>query len=295
MKLRAACAALLFVGGVASTAHAQSVTAESLIARNLAARGGEAALDGLKSIEFDGRMIANGDFELKYKEVRALLAGTRAASRTDLSVQGMDLVQGYDGDSGWKINPFAGRRDAERSSADDARGMADGSSITGALLGSRTDGSRVQYLGREDFDGTDAYKLKVTQKDGDEFTYWLDPDTFLEIKTAETRRIRGAQQTTNSELGDYEKVGGFYFPMSVETWTGDQSNQRNRLIIVSGSANPAVSPAMFAQPASPGAPAQAGGAPPDGSNKKQGGDLKAKEQPQTKDITDQPSSPPKGE
>ena len=51
----------------------------------------------------------------------------------------------------------------------------------------------VTYLGREDFDGTLAYKLKVTQKDGDEFVYWLDPDTYLEIKVDETRRIRGAR------------------------------------------------------------------------------------------------------
>ena len=56
----------------------------------------------------------------------------------------------------------------------------------------RSDGSKVTYLGREDFDGTLAYKLKVTQKDGDEFVYWLDPDTYLEIKVDETRRIRGA-------------------------------------------------------------------------------------------------------
>lgn len=63
-------------------------------------------------------------------------------------------------------------------SADEARAMADSSLIEGPLLASRLDGSRVDYLGREDFDGTLAYKLRVTQKDGDQFTYWLDPDTW---------------------------------------------------------------------------------------------------------------------
>jgi hypothetical protein len=65
--------------------------------------------------------------------------------------------------------------------------------IEGPLLASRHDGSRVQYP-REDFDGTLAYKLRITQKDGDEFIYWLDPDTYLEIKVDERRRICGADQ-----------------------------------------------------------------------------------------------------
>ena len=113
-------------------------------------------------------------------------------------------------------------------SADEARQLADAALIAGPLLASRTDGSKVQYLGREDFDGTLAYKLKVTQKDGDEFVYWLDPDTYLEIKVDETRRIRGAQQTTETELGDYEKVAGVYFPMSAESWREGHPNQRQR-------------------------------------------------------------------
>ncbi len=35
----------------------------------------------------------------------------------------------------------------------------------------------MTYLGREDFDGTNWYKLKVAQKDGDEFVYLIDPDS----------------------------------------------------------------------------------------------------------------------
>ncbi|HEX8841289.1 MAG TPA: hypothetical protein VF757_03215, partial [Sphingomicrobium sp.] len=218
MSIRMTLVALL-VGCAAVPAAAED--AQSLVAKNLEARGGAGALSALKSVSFDGRVIFPGDFELSYKEARARLA-SGAAGRTDLSLQGLDVVQSYDGQGAWKINPFQGRKDPERMSADEARQLADSALIDGPLLASRSDGSRVQYLGREDFDGTLAYKLKVTQKDGDEFTYWLDPDTMLEIKVDESRRIRGAQQTSETELGDYEKVGGVYFPMSIETWTQGQ-------------------------------------------------------------------------
>ncbi len=290
MRIRHALAALL-IGCAANPASAQD--AQSLIAKNLEARGGAAAIDAIKSISFQGRTIFPGDFELTFKSSQAHLASADAI-RLDLSLQGLDLVQSYDGHEAWRINPFQGRKDAERMSADDARQLADQALIEGPLLASRTDGSKVQYLGRDDFDGTLAYKLKVTQKDGDEFVYWLDPDTYLEIKVDETRRIRGAQQTNETELGDYEKVAGVYFPMSVESWSQGQPNQRQRTIIASGTANVPVDTAFFAEPEGPATPAKASGSPPDASNKPKG-------KPGTKpggakptDQTTPASSSPKG-
>jgi hypothetical protein len=278
------CFAVLLIGCAAVPAAAQD--AQSLVAKNLDARGGAAALAAIRNVSFEGRTIFPGDFEVTYKEARAR-AGTGAADRLDFGLQGLDIIQAYDGRGGaWKVNPLQGRKDPEKMSADEARQLADAASIEGPLLASRTDGSRVIYLGRDDFDGTLAYKLKVTQKDGDEFTYWLDPDTYLEIKVDETRRIRGAEQSTETELGDYEKIAGVYFPMSVESWTQGSPNQRQRTIIASGAANTNVPDSFFAEPAGPTTSAKAGGEPPDASNK-------TKQEPPAKKPV-KPSKPPKG-
>ena len=266
MTVRYCFAALLF-GCAAVSAGAQD--AQSLVAKNLEARGGAAALDAIKSVSFDGRVVFPGDFEVTYKETRAR-TGAGDADRVDFGLQGLDIIQAYDGHGGWKVNPLQGRKDAEKMSADEARALADEALIEGPLLAARKDGSRVDYLGREDFDGTNAYKLKVTQKDGDEFTYWLDPDTFLEIKVDETRKIRGAEQTTETELGDYEKVAGVYFPMSVESWTQGQPNQRQRTIIASGTANGTVAADYFAEPQTAVPPAKAVPGQPDVGNAKKG-------------------------
>jgi hypothetical protein len=275
---------------VAVPACAQEMTAQSLLDKNLEARGGADALAAIKSIRFDGKIIFPGGFELKYDETRARTGADGAASRMNATVQGLTYVQAYDGSAAWRINPFQGRKDPETMSADEARSVADEGLIDGVLQASRHDGSTIAYLGREDFDGTQAYKLKVTQKDGDQFTYLLDPDTFLEIKATETRRVRGAEQTTESELGDYEKVGGVYFPMSVDNWTQGQSNQRQRIIIETATANPPVTPDMFALPTAQAQPAKPGTPPPDASNKAQQPDQK---QPPA-DKQD-PSKPGKGE
>jgi len=281
------CLAALLVGCAAVPAAAQD--AQSLVARNLEARGGAAALDAIKNVSFEGRTIFPGDFEVTYKETHARLGPNEAAGRVDFGIQGLDITQAYDGHEGWRVNPLQGRKDAEKMSADEARALADAALVEGPLLAARTDGSRVDYLGREDFDGTNAYKLKVTQKDGDEFTYWLDPDTFLEIKIDETRKIRGAEQTTETELGDYEKVAGVYFPMSVESWPQGQDTQRQRTIIATGVANPQVAEDYFAEPGGPATPAKASAAPPDASNKPHG-KTAGKAKPPSKEP---PASPPK--
>lgn len=246
--MRVKTGAALAAAFVASAASAQ--TADELVAKYVEALGGASAIAALNSVQFEGEMRFPGDFKLTYKETRAK---EKNASKTEAALQGLTLVQAYDGASGWRINPFQGRRDAETMSADEARSVADSGSIGGPLVNAKTDGSAVTYLGREDFDGTDTYKLKVAQKDGDEFVYLLEPETMLPIKVTETRRIRGSQQVSEIELGDYEKVAGVYFPMSVESWQDGQSNQRQRISIAKAEANVPVAATMFAQPASPAA------------------------------------------
>lgn len=280
--------AALFIGCAAVPAGAQD--AQSLINKNLQARGGPAAIAAIRNVTFEGRTIYPGDFELAYKEIHARLPGT-VADRVDFTLQGLDIIQAYDGHDGWKVNPLEGRKDPEKMPADEARSLADAALIEGPLLASRSDGSKVAYLGREDFDGTLAYKLKVTQKDGDEFVYWLDPDTFLEIKVQETRRIRGAEQTNETELGDYEKVAGVYFPMSVETWPQGQESNRSRTIIASATANNQVPASYFSEPAGPKTPAKAMAGPPPDQGKPKGKPAGTKPSEQTTP----PSKPGKGE
>jgi hypothetical protein len=245
--------ACAFMSAPLASAQAAEPSAQELVAKNLEARGGANALRALRTIQFKGKIRFPGDFELDYVETRARGSASDAgAVRYDSTLQGLTLVQAYDGKAGWTINPFGGRRDAETMSADDARSLADSGLVDGPLHSAATNGSTVEYLGREDFDGTLAYKLRVSEKDGDSFVYLLDPGTYLEIAMTETRKVRGAEQVFEYELGDYEKVDGVYFPMSVASGQKG-SSQRQQVSIETASANVDVKPDYFAQPASPAA------------------------------------------
>lgn len=236
-------------------ASANAQTADDLIAKNLAARGGADKLAAIHAIVTSGELRFPGDFKLAYKETRMRLDPANAAVRVDASLQGLTVVQAYDGKDGWRINPFEGRKDAERMGADETRELADEGSIDGALLAAHIKGSQVDYLGREDIDGTEAYKLRVTQTDGTVFTYYLDPDALLEIKVIERRTIRGAEKETETDLGDYELVNGVYFPFSLASGPKDSADSDKQVITISSAqANTPVAPTLFAMPAAPAAP-----------------------------------------
>ncbi len=100
-------------------------------------------------------------------------------------------MQAWDGKDAWQISPFQGRKDPEKMSADDAKALADDAPIAGALIGAKERGDKIEYLGTEDVDGTDAHKLKVTRKNGDVEYVYLDPDHFLEIRIVTQRNVRG--------------------------------------------------------------------------------------------------------
>jgi hypothetical protein len=238
-------------------ASAYAQTADDLIAKNLAARGGADKLAAIHAIVTTGELRFPGDFKLAYKETRMRLdpATANCAVRVDAALQGLTVVQAYDGKDGWRINPFEGRKDAERMGADETRELADEGSIDGALLAARTKGAQVDYLGREDIDGTEAYKLRVSQADGTVYTYYLDPDAYLEIRIIERRSIRGAEKETETDLGDYEKVAGVYFPFSLASGPKDSADSDKQVITInSADANTAVPPTLFAMPAAPAQP-----------------------------------------
>jgi len=189
------------------------LTVDELVAKNIEAKGGLDALHAVRSLRLRGKMLVNqGQIEFAYVQTKR----RPGQVRSELMLQGMTLVQAYDGTEGWKISPFGGRKDPEKMSADDAKSLIEDAEIDGPLVDWEAKGSTVEYLGPEDVDGTLAHKLKVVRKNGDVSYVYLDPDHFLEIRILTQRLEQGAQVEVETDLGDYEKIAGVYFPFSVE-------------------------------------------------------------------------------
>jgi hypothetical protein len=184
------------------------ITADELVAKNLQARGGADKLRAITSMHTLGNLRLDGGLEAKTES----FAVAPDKYRQEFSLQGLTAVQSWDGTQGWAIDPFQGRRDPQKLSSDDIKELVQAADIAGPLLDAQKKGERIEYLGTEDIDGTDAHKLRVTYKNGDSRVIYLDPDQFLEIRVVDHRVIRGQEQVQTTNLGEYEKVDGVYFP-----------------------------------------------------------------------------------
>lgn len=231
-----------------ASASVQAMTADELVAKNLDARGGAAKLQAIKSLKSEGKLLVGGQFELAVVQYQKAPDSTRS----EASIQGLTAVQAWDGKEGWQISPFQGRKDPEKMSADDAKALADDAPISGQLLGWQERGSKLEYLGTEDVDGTAAHKLKVTLKNGDVEYVYLDPDHFLEIRVVTQRSVRGTLVESVTDYGDYEQVDGVYFPFSVATESRPDGNGQ-QLTIEHAEANVPIDDALFAFPTTQGA------------------------------------------
>ncbi len=206
--------ALVIVMAISASARAE--TLDQILARNLAARGGEAKLREIKTLRLTGRIVfGGGDFSIDAAWAQVQKRG--GLLRSEVTLQGLTAVNAYDAKEGWSMSPFGGRREAEKSSEDDARALAQQAEIDGPLVAWRDKGHKIEFLGTEDVDGTPALKLRVTRKDKDVQYIYLDPDSALEIRITTVRKVRGSEDITETDLGGYQQVAGVWFPFSIES------------------------------------------------------------------------------
>src|SRR3977135_448286 len=203
------------------------LTVDELVAKNVAAKGGADALRTLQSVRLTGKMLVNeGQIQLAYVETKK----RPGEVRSEATLQGMTAIEAYNGEQGWRISPFQGRKDPEKMSADDTKALMEEAESDGPLVDWKTKGSTVEYLGTEDVDGTLAHKLKVVRKNGDVSFVYLDPDHFLEIRIVTERVRHGAHEEVEMDLGDYEQAGGVFVPTSIEV--GRKGAQDKQMIVI---------------------------------------------------------------
>jgi hypothetical protein len=238
-----------------SLVHAASTQVlDDLVAKNAQARGGIAALHAMRSLTIRGKLLVNGG-ELELGFVQSIERPSNI--RVDMSIQGLTQVQAFNGTVGWQINPFQGRKDPERLSADDVKSLAETvADFDGSLVDWQKKGNKLEYLGTEDVDGTQAHKIKLTRQSGDTEYVYLDPDHFLEIRLLSQRTEHGVTIETETDLGDYEKIQGVYVPFSVD-FGRKGSTDRQKLIVSSAKINGKADDALFNLP--PAAVKAAGG------------------------------------
>jgi len=259
-------------------------TADDIIAKYVKTIGGMEKINAITTLKRSGKFEGGGGFE----------AATRQENkrpnmvREEFSLQGLTGVNAYDGKTGWKIEPWQGKKDPEPLGEDELKEIIEDSDFDGPLVNYAAKGNRVEYAGMEPVEGTDAYKLKVTLASGDTRYYYMDTDYYVPIKIETKRVIRGAEREFETSLGDYKEVNGVYFPYSFESGVKG-SPFKQKVTWETIEANAPINNARFYKPSAAGkAPEDRQGQPADASQQQPKPEEKKQEPPKEQ-------KPPKGE
>lgn len=224
-------------------------TVDELIAKHVEASGGTEKLKAVKSVRISGKLSGGGGFEAAVTETKK----RPEMVRQEFTVQGMTGVQAYDGKNGWQIDPFQGKKTAEAMSEDDLRAIKESADFddwaaVGPIVNYKEKGNQVELVGKEDVEGTPAYKLKVTLKSGDVRYIYLDADSYVAIKQESKRTIRGAEREFETSIGDYKEEGGIMVAHSVEA-KPKGAPQGQKITIEKVEINPDIPDSYFQMPA----------------------------------------------
>ncbi|MGA8028141.1 MAG: hypothetical protein WB992_13440, partial [Bryobacteraceae bacterium] len=193
----------VFVALLALALRAQTV--DEVIAKNIEARGGLENLKKVNTIRMTGKFSA-GSFRASF--VQEIKRPNKI--RQEMIIQGMAETQAYDGKTGWQVSPFEGRKDPDLMSADDMKPLVEEADIDGPLVDYKNKDHRAELIGHDSVEGTDCYKVKLSLANGDVWYYYIDTDSFLELKIETERNIRGTVRYDETLYGDYDQVNGVY-------------------------------------------------------------------------------------
>lgn len=238
-KALALAAAVLF----ALSLHAADLSVDEILSRNAEARGGVEKLAAVQSMRLTGRLSMGGmeaPFTMSKKRPRMV--------KMEFTIQGMTGTQAFDGTNGWMVMPFMGKKDPEAISGDMLEELEDQADFDGPFIDYAKKGNKVELLGQADVEGAPAYKLKLTRKEGNETTVYIDVETFLEVKMEARRKMQGQEIEGETTLGNYREVEGLLIPFSIEIKPkGAPAGQT--ITIEKAEINPTIEDAAFRMPA----------------------------------------------
>jgi outer membrane lipoprotein-sorting protein len=255
----------------APSSAAPKLTAEQVVDKNIAARGGASAWRAVQTLSMSGKMQAGGNdrstttsaLKIPGAVAAAAVPKTRPTeqvelpfrmelkrprkSRMEIDFHGQAAVQVYDGTNGWKLRPFLNRHEVEPYTADQLREASRQADLDGPLVDYAAKGTKIEMEGIEKVEGTDNYRLKLTYKNGDSQKLWVNSQTFLETKIEGTpRRLDGKMHPVEIYYRDYKPEGGLLVPHVLETVT-QGVKQTEKIEIEKVAVNPKLDDARFAK------------------------------------------------
>jgi outer membrane lipoprotein-sorting protein len=212
---------------LASAQIAAAQTAEEIIEKSIAAMGGRAAFEKVKTRSMAGAitlMTPVGDIPGSIEILNARPNKARTLIKADLSSVGagpLTVDQRFDGQDGYVIDTLQGNRDITGNQLDNLRNT----SFPHTFLNYKDAGFSVKLQGKETVGKGEAYVLVFAPAKGSTIRQFVDAQTMLPVKFSLTVNVPqvGADVEQTTTLEDYRDADGIKMPFKLTSSSSLQS------------------------------------------------------------------------
>ncbi len=203
----------LFMAALFMAGTLQAQTVDEVVAKHIEAIGGKDNWKKVNTLKMVANLSIQGmDIPINIYQVN------NEAMRQDFTAMNMTGYTIVTADSGWSFNPMQGQSAPEPMTADQLTAQKDQLDIQGEMIDYKEKGHKVELLGKEDIDGTETHKLKLTRKSGTEAVYFIDAKTFYAIRQVSKLKVNGQEMELVSNMSNFTKLPeGIVIPFTLES------------------------------------------------------------------------------
>jgi hypothetical protein len=162
------------------------------------------------------------------------------------------MIQAFDGEKGWFVAPWTGSTDPIEISGVQLKSLKQQANMDGMLYNYKDKGYITELIGKEDMEGTEVYKIKQTDQEGDIYYYYMDAENFVLLKTSSKIKVGESDVESETLYSNYKEFEGMMIPYSFESKTNGQTI--SQINIEKIELNPEIDQTLFTMPAKQEAP-----------------------------------------
>lgn len=179
---------------------------------------GQKNLKKVKTIQATGKAVMMG-MENPFK----MISKRPDKIQVTVEFQGAKIIQAYDGETAWMVNPMMGSAEPMDVTGPEADGLIESGDMDGQLWNYKEKGHQLELEGTEEVDGSEAYVLKLTKKNGNIDYYYMETESYLILKIKSKTMVNGSETEAEGLLSNYQEVDGYMMAFTIEQKYGGQT------------------------------------------------------------------------
>lgn len=143
--------------------------------------------------------------------------------RIEVDIQGASMVQAYDGQIAWYTAPWTGTTDPIEMTGFQLESIKRQADFDGMLYNYEEKGYTTELIGKEEMEGTEVYKIKQTDQDGNIFYHFIDADNYVLLKMNASIKADESQIESETLFSNYKEKDGMVLPYNMESRMNGQT------------------------------------------------------------------------